>query len=471
MQVCLICEGCYPYIPGGVSSWIQTICTQFPDINFVIWSIATTKKEMSEYRYKIPDNVTEIRTVYLGEEKWATKHKEVHLRKEEKETLKNLLLESAEDIDWKNILELLSKYRKSLCDVLMSEDFFEICLEEYQRQKSHKIFNHFLWNIRGMYFPLMSLLSGDIPKADIYHCVSTGYAGIMGSCASYVKRKPLIVSEHGIYTREREEDIIRSDWVSGDFKNIWISFFKKLSYIAYLQSTVVTTLFEVNRTLQVELGCPPDKIVMIPNGVEPKEFENLPVCSKLAQEKIHIGTVLRVVPIKDVKTLLMAFDIVKSKIPQAQLNIMGSAEENPEYYQECVQLINELDIADVSFWGQVNIKEYLPEIELLVLSSISEGQPLAILEGMAAGIPFVATNVGNCRGLLLGEANDDHLGSAGMVVPVMNSQAMAEAIIYCIQHPEERKKMGQVGRERVKKYYQRDCFIERYRELYDRLGG
>ena len=79
---------------------------------------------------------------------------------------------------------------------------------------------------------------------------------------------------------------------------------------------------------------------------------------------------------------------------------MGNCRENPEYYQECLDLLAELKTEDVEFVGQVNIKEHLSDIDLLLLSSISEGQPLAILEGLAAGIPFVATNVGNCKALL-----------------------------------------------------------------------
>lgn len=36
MQVCLICEGSYPYVPGGVSSWVQMLCSQFQDVEFVV---------------------------------------------------------------------------------------------------------------------------------------------------------------------------------------------------------------------------------------------------------------------------------------------------------------------------------------------------------------------------------------------------------------------------------------------------
>lgn len=266
MRVCLICEGCYPYVPGGVSGWIQMLCSKFSDMEFVIWAIATTREEMSEYSYQIPGNVKEIHTLYLGDEAFRKGRHKIALSGAEKEVLKSLMIGAVEEIDWVSILELIKKYRRYMSDILMSESFFEICLEEYQRQKSKKVFNHFLWNFRGIYFPLMYILSGDIPKADIYHAVSTSYAGILGSCASYVEKKPFLLSEHGIYTREREEDIIRSRWVEGDFKEIWINFFKKLSYIAYRQADRVTSLFGVNKSLQVELNCPEEKIVIIPNG-------------------------------------------------------------------------------------------------------------------------------------------------------------------------------------------------------------
>ena len=469
MRVCLICEGCYPYVPGGVSSWIQMLCSQFSDIEFVIWAIATTREEMSEYAYQIPPNVKEIRTLYLGDEAFQRTRRKITLSKQEKETLKSLMVSSVDSINWVEVLELIKKYRRRMSGIVMSESFFEICLEEYRRQNSKKVFHHFLWNFRGIYFPLMYILSGDIPEADIYHAVSTGYAGILGSCASYVEQKPLLLSEHGIYTREREEDIIRSQWVAGDFKEIWIDFFKKLSFIAYRQASAVTSLFETNRSLQVELNCPAEKIRVIPNGVEAAEYDVCRVEKAFSSENVLLGAVLRVVPIKDVKTMLLAFDIVKRAVPGARLRLMGNCRENPEYYQECLDLLAELKTADVESAGQANIKEHLPEIDLLLLSSISEGQPLAILEGMAAGIPFVTTNVGNCKALLEGEREDDHLGAAGLVVPVMNSQAMAEAILHCIRNPGLRRRMGEVGRKRVERYYSRRDMLAAFHDLYESL--
>ena len=75
MRVCLICEGCYPYVPGGVSGWIQMLCSEFREVDFVIWSIATTREEMPEAVYEMPMNVKELRTCYLGQDCAVPKRK------------------------------------------------------------------------------------------------------------------------------------------------------------------------------------------------------------------------------------------------------------------------------------------------------------------------------------------------------------------------------------------------------------
>lgn len=468
MRICLICEGSYPYVAGGVSGWVQMLCQNLSDIEFVIWSIATTREEMSEYKYQLPSNVAEVRTIYLGDDTFNKGYKKVRLLPEEREVLKKLVTYNQGDIEWKETLEFIKKYKEKLVDILMGEDFYQICLDVYCQTDKTEPFVEFLWNFRGMYFPLMDILTGDVLKADIYHSLSTGYAGILGSVASYIEEKPYIVSEHGIYTREREEDIIRSDWVNGGFKELWIDFFKKISTIAYQQAGVVTSLFQVNKSLQIELGCPEEKIRLIPNGVDVSDYEELLPQGKLGEGGFHIATVLRVVPIKDVKTMILAFEYVREQVPDVHLAILGGYDESPEYYEECLEMIDSLQIQNVKFYGQVEVKDYMPDIDLLLLSSISEGQPLAMLEGMAAGIPFVSTNVGDCKKLLEGN-EDDHLGKAGIVVPVMDSKAMADAILSFIKHPEQLKKMGEVGRKRVEQYYKKESFLQQYRKLYQTM--
>ena len=81
MRVCLICEGSYPYVAGGVAGWVQMLCRNLSDIEFVIWSIATTREEMSQYRYQLPPNVVDVKTIYLGDDTFHTDCKRIHLLK------------------------------------------------------------------------------------------------------------------------------------------------------------------------------------------------------------------------------------------------------------------------------------------------------------------------------------------------------------------------------------------------------
>lgn len=322
------------------------------------------------------------------------------------------------------------------------------------------------WTLRSMVIPLFISIAHPIPKADLYHSVSTGYAGVVASMAKFTHRAPFLLTEHGIYSREREEELIKAEWVKGHFKDIWIQYFHSMSSCAYDFSNQVTSLFNKNKEIQMELGCAEEKIVIVPNGVSLEEFWDRRGFSR-NHDQVNIGAIVRVVPIKDIKTMIQSFAIVKRDVPKAVFHIMGPTDDDEEYYEECLQLIKTLKIKDVIFTGAVNISEYIQDMDILVLSSISEGQPLAILEGLACRKPFVATNVGCCKELLYG--NDDGIGEAGIVVPVMNYVEMAYGITRLAVNPNLRVQMGENGLNRVSSLYTKQQFIQNYRDLYREL--
>src|SRR5690606_1246770 len=160
---------------------------------------------------------------------------------------------------------------------------------------------------------MFQLLSQQYPVADVYHAVSTGYAGLIGSIASFLNNSSFILTEHGIYTREREEEIIKSNWVKGNLKELWIKYFYQISDCAYQRADKVITLYEYNKDIQIEIGCPKEKIEIIPNGVKISEFKEVAssVRNRSGNGKIiNVGAIVRVVPIKDIMTMLEAFSIV-----------------------------------------------------------------------------------------------------------------------------------------------------------------
>jgi polysaccharide biosynthesis protein PelF len=149
---------------------------------------------------------------------------------------------------------------------------------------------------------------------------------------------------------------------------------------------------------------------------------------------------------------------------------MGPYDEDPDYYRECVELAETLDVRDLTFTGSVDVKARIGKLDVVVLTSISEGQPLAVLEAMAAAKPVVATDVGSCRELLYGSAADGVEGRAGLVVPVLDDKEIARAIITLCKSESLRREMGENGRRRVLSAYTHDQFISRYESLYASLG-
>jgi glycosyltransferase involved in cell wall biosynthesis len=319
--------------------------------------------------------------------------------------------------------------------------------------------------MRSIYLPMFLVLKMNVPQADLYHCVATGYAGLLGAMATHRYGCKLLISEHGIYTREREEELIKATWVKNEYKNLWIAQFRKMSRVAYDRADLVTSLYEHARGLQMELGCPEEKTVVTPNGINIKRFENLP--GKLPEDEgmVNIGAVLRVTPIKDVKTMIQAFAFAKQRVPNLKLWVMGPYEEDPDYAQECFDLVDAQHIRDVVFTGRINVSDYLGRMDFTILTSISEGQPLTILESYAAHLPVIATDVGNCRELIYGP-NDD-FGTAGILTHIMNLEEVANAMVELALSPKMREQMGESGYRRVNNGYSIDDMKQKYREIYD----
>lgn len=465
----MIAEGSYPYVMGGVSSWINNLIKACPEHDYIIIAISPSSEVKGQYKYELPPNVVEVYDIFLNGIDLYTgkKGKKLKLSKEESEALYDLL--AGENIDWSIIFDLFNgKKLTNINEFFMSKNFFEIVRRLYIEKFPFTPFTDFLWTMRTMYLSFFYILLSDLPKADVYHSVATGYSGLIASYVKYIYQKPFILSEHGIYTREREEEIIKADWVKSYYKDLWIKYFYSFSNCAYAAADVVTTLFEKNKHLQMEVGCPEEKLMIIPNGVKLDRFANLK--TKSDPEVINIGAVIRVVPIKDIKTMIQTFSLVKQLLPNAVFYIMGPTDEDPEYYEECVQLVKFLSIEDVIFTGTVQVTDYYGQMDVMVLTSISEGQPLSVMEGMAAKKAHVCTNVGDCKGLLFG-ASDDQFGQAGYVEGIMSSEDLANAIVKLAKDKKLSKAFGEVGYKRIEKYYQANVFVDEFKGLYLRYGS
>jgi glycosyltransferase involved in cell wall biosynthesis len=97
--------------------------------------------------------------------------------------------------------------------------------------------------------------------------------------------------------------------------------------------------------------------------------------------------------------------------------------------------------------------------------------PLVILEGFAAGVPCVSTDVGSCSELIYGgeDAEDQALGSAGEVCEIANVGQIADAYISYLSDEKKWKKAQEAGLKRVKQFYTQEIFLKNYQEVYEKI--
>lgn len=465
MKICLVLEGSYPYVNGGVSTWMHNYIKGFPQHEFVLWVIGAKARDRGKFVYEMLPNVSSVHEVFLDDalRLKATREWKVHFTEDETKQLQALM--DCARPDWDTLFNLFQTRKLNPMAFLQSEEFLkaltDLCLQKYP----YAAFSDSFHTIRSMLLPVLYLMGTEVPEADVYHSICTGYGGLLASLGAYVCNKPIILTEHGIYTREREEEIIRAGWVQPAFKNQWIRFFYMLSDIIYQRAFRVTSLFGRARQIQVELGCKPECCRVIANGVNFTALSKIPL--KQPDGYVDIGAVVRMAPIKDVKTMIYAFFELSSRVERVRLHILGGVDDQ-EYADECYALVEQLGLKNVIFTGRVNIMEYFTKLDFTILTSISEGQPLSVLESFAAQRPAVTTDVGCCRALINGEEGD-LLGAAGYCVPPMYREGLADAMEKMCSNRARMLEMGRIGQKRVELYYQQQFMLKNYQAVYDEL--
>ena len=462
MKICLILEGSYPYVHGGVSAWTHQYITEMSEHQFVLWLIGAKAEDRGKFVYQLPANVTEVHEVFLDDALRLPPNRKNLSRFSDEEFRALLDLLNCQRPNWDILFDLFQIRHLDPMVFLQSSRFLDILTQLCTDKYPYTPFSTCFHTIRSMLLPVLYILGTPVPEADVYHAIATGYAGVMAAMGSYTRKRPLLLTEHGIYSREREEEIIRAQWVAPEFKSRWISFFYMLSDAIYSRAQTITSLFGRARQTQIEMGCKPERCRVIANGIHFDRFSSIPV--KPEDGWVDIGAVVRIAPIKDILTMIYAFFELKSRMPNVRLHIMGGVDDE-EYDQECRELVAHLGVQDLIFTGRVDVVKYMEKLDFTILTSISEDQPLSVLESLAAGRPCVTTDVGCCRELLDGEEGDPY-GRAGYYVPPMHRDLLANAMEKMCQSRERRLILGENGRKRVAAYYRNKQMIENYRQLY-----
>lgn len=483
IDVCLLLEGTYPYVAGGVSTWVHQLISAMKDIKFGIVYIAPHSDPTRVIKYDMPQNVIYLKDIFLHDyDLTATSCKKP--RESDFDLIENFYSGIL-----KNQYEYFSDFvalfqgETPVFDIpsfFSSKKIWNLLVKFHDQIDENLSFIDFFWTWRSTHLPLLQILRASVPEAKVYHSVSTGYAGLLGALVRSQYLSKYFLTEHGIYTHERMLEIAQSDWIYerkqqgyraerdlSFFKKFWIKMFSVMSKVSYFYADQIFTLYEGNKLREILEGAKEERIRVIPNGIDLNRFEKI---KRIRHKTPSIGLIGRVVAIKDIKTFIQSAKIVLQKLPDAEFFVIGPTNEEEDYYQDCKALVEVLDLTDkIKFTGRANIDDYLSFLDVVVLTSISEAQPYVILEANFCGIPIVATDVGACREMLDGRTEQDKaIGKSGLISEVSNPYDTADKILNILNNPELYESMALAGKERVRKYYDQDSLLSRYLNIYEK---
>ncbi len=521
-DVCLILEGTYPYVYGGVASWTHALIKGLPHLTFEILYLGSRSDQLPPMQYELPANVLHLREVFLFDEfssdTGALNAKNLQAAMASFQEFQTLIqgnsvhdgfdiFQSPEDLQHakfnKQDLFKLKKFAKSMSSEsvlrhLQSEDAWDVIVDEYERvspMKQGLPFLDFFYSWRAIQIPLLRLINLSYPNAKVYHSMCTGYAGLCGILAAMQHASPFMVTEHGIYAHERAIELGEANWLYDPglllqlpfeplkhFRSWWINVFRNLSALAYAGASRVVTLHGGNRKRQVFDGADPKKCFVVPNGVH-NRYQGIrtrhPLWPKKRAEKrpFEILFLGRVVSIKDIKLLIksikLLFDLQVSQAEPISFfcRIVGPHNEEKDYVKECEEMVQILGLSQlIKFEGLLPATEVLQTADVLVLTSISESQPLVILEASSAGVPVVATDVGACREMILGLSEADRiLGPSGLIVPLGDGLGIAQSIMRLMMEDLFWEECSQAGMLRAGHFYHEKELFEQYDKFYNEL--
>ena len=480
MRVALVSEGTYPYAMGGVSIWCEQLIRGIPDYRWEV--VALTVDGTEKAVFAEPSNLDRVHSIPLwggrpggrpgpgGTRPGATFRGsyEVFLRA----LVTPLEATGTDQAAMSRSLFLLAlrglyEYAATggdLSAALLSNDAVGMTLDAWRELRVEETGPaptvadaiEAAWLIEHMLRPL----SAPVVEADIVHCSMNGLSTLPAMAAKWRHGTPLVMSEHGIYLRERYIAYLNED-ASHAVRVLALSFFRSLAGAAYLITDVLAPHSAYNRRWQLHNGADPERMWTMYNGVEPAEFPR----AAAEPEAPTIAFMGRIDPLKDLHTLIRAFALVREQIPAARLRIFGGTPAvNRIYHESCERLIDELGLGGAAVLeGRIgNAVDAYHAGSIVALTSISEGFPYTVVEAMACGRPTVCTNVGGVA---------EAVGDTGIVVAPRDHAAVAEACVRLLRDDELRHRLGAAAHARVIEHFTLSQSLQMYRNVYEGLAA
>jgi glycosyltransferase involved in cell wall biosynthesis len=482
-HVLLLTEGTYPFVDGGVSTWCNQIVRGLLDVRFTV--LAVTGDVTARQLYDLPPNA-DVRQVPL----WGVEHPSewgleaggaLDLARRRRAVRGVVADEFAALLD--GLLGDLAapeadplgagRRLAALHRCFLEHDFTAAlqCRPAWDVFCAHAatapwaaaarpkdLIVCLRW-LRALLMPLAL----PIPEADLSHATLAGLAALPGVVARVERGTPLLVTEHGIYLRERYL-AVSTTRLPITQRRFLLALAELCGAVTYAYADVLAPVCAWNTRWERRLGAGDEMLIPITNGVDVEAFtpRDKPRTSP-GHGRPTVVAAARIFPLKDIETMIRAAAVTRQRIPDVLFLVYGSLTADPEYVARCRALIEELDLTDTFVFAGLAPEptEIFNQGDIGVLSSVSEAFPYTVLEALACARPVAATDVGGVSEMLEGW---------GSLVPPRDAEALGRACAELLADPQRRALLGRRGRERVLARFRSTMVVDRYAELYAQLG-
>ncbi len=217
----------------------------------------------------------------------------------------------------------------------------------------------------------------------------------------------------------------------------------------------ITALSQALKTVATSIGVHPDRIEVVPNGVDTREFT---VGAEEAREDVilYVGTLIKR---KGVEYLLAAMPEVLESFPNYRLVVIGEGPEAEPLKQSARAMGLGERIGFVGFRPPDQVRAWMQRARVLVLPSVEEGMGVVLLEALACGTPVIGSRVGGIQEVITPDV--------GVLVPPSDTPALAEAICDILCDEAAWSAVSRRARERAVRHYDWDIIADRFITLYE----